>query len=254
MTNVSQNAPLQRQNYASSVSTSDQLDMMLGTRGIVVIAPHPDDEILGCGALICATAAQGRPVWVIYLTDGGASQPDLSPQARKDLVLQRQSEAFAGLEELGVPSSSALFVGAPDGHLHNSKAHTKLAIFKLHELIQQGSVSAVFVTSPHDAHTDHQAAYKLAVTALRTYPGIQLYTYPISSRIDHNAAALERSIHGISFKTDRFAKQKRAALACHASQLVTDIPRRGFTLPSATFEFMCAEPEYFEPMDLIYDN
>lgn len=254
MTQMYQTSPMPNHSYQSGLSTNDHLDMLLGSRGIVVIAPHPDDDILGCGALMAATIAQGRSVHVIYLTDGGASIPDLVPEARKHLVLQRQEEAINGLKVLGIASTSAIFVGAPDGHLDNSKAHRKLAIYKLHELILQGSVSAVFVTSPNDAHVDHQTAYKVAISALRSYPGIQLYTYPVSSRIDQGAQSIEQKHQDVCFETSDFETQKRAALACHTSQLQTKTPHQGFIIAPEVVELMCTAPEYFASVDLPYDN
>lgn len=252
MKQLNQNDEFSYRQQGQHLSDTHQWDMLLGSRGIVVIAPHPDDEILGCGALMAACAAQGLPVWVIYLTDGGASRPDLTAHERKRLVLQRQDEAIAGLKALGVPSTSALFVGAPDGQLHTSKAHAKLATYKLHDLILQGSVSSVFVTSQCDAHVDHQSAYALAVRALVSYPGIQLYTYPVSSRIDHDACPVSQSIFDIRLNTSSFVGQKRAALGCHVSQLQTQFPIQGFTLAPEIVEEMCSAPEYFQAMDIPY--
>jgi LmbE family N-acetylglucosaminyl deacetylase len=231
---------------------ASQLDNLLGSQGIVVLAPHPDDEILGCGALMATSVAQGIPVWVIYLTDGGASQPGLTAEQRKDLVLQRQSEAMAGLAVLGIPSTNAMFVGAPDGQLHTSKAHANLAIFKLHDLILQGSVSSVFVTSPSDGHIDHQSAYSLAVKALRDYPAISLYTYPVSSRIDHGLAAHPQGLFDICIPNRSFEEKKRAALGCHVSQLQQLPLNNGFTLAPEIVDAMCEGPEYFQAVDTPY--
>lgn len=225
-----------------------QLDLLLGSPGIVILAPHPDDEVLGCGALMAASVAEGIPVWVIYLTDGGASQPGLTGEERKHLVLQRQSEAIAGLAVLGIPSTNAMFVGAPDGQLHTSKAHANLAIFKLHELIVQGSVSSVFVTSPNDGHIDHQSAYSLAVKALRDYPSISLYTYPVSSRIDFDVA-IDEARFDIHIQNQSFEAKKRAALDCYVSQLQQLPLNNGFTLAPEIAEAMCEGPEYFQAVD-----
>jgi LmbE family N-acetylglucosaminyl deacetylase len=229
-----------------------QLDILLGSQGIVILAPHPDDEILGCGALMATSVAQGIPVWVIYLTDGGASQPGLTGEERTRLVLQRQREALAGLAVLGIPSTNAIFVGAPDGQLHTSKAHANLAIFKLHDLILQGSVSSVFVTSPSDGHIDHQSAYTLAVKALRDCPGISLYTYPVSSRIDHGVVARAQPLFDIHIQNKSFEEKKRAALGCHVSQ-IQQLPRKnGFTLAPEIVDAMCEGPEYFQAVDTPY--
>jgi LmbE family N-acetylglucosaminyl deacetylase len=234
--------------------TKSQLDTLLGSQGIVILAPHPDDEILGCGALMAKSVAQGIPVWVIYLTDGGASRPDLTPQERTQLVLQRQNEALAGLAALGIPSTNALFVGAPDGQLHISTSHANLAIYKLHELILQGSVSSVFVTAPTDAHIDHQSAYALAVKGLRDYPGIALYTYPVSSRIDDGGGSILHTSFDICIGNGSFEEKKRKALACHASQLQNLPQDRGFSLAPQVVDYMCRGPEYFQAVEMPYGH
>src|SRR5690606_16204888 len=50
--------------------------LSLPARRITVIAPHPDDESLGCGGLIAALAADGRAVQVVFVTDGAGSHPN----------------------------------------------------------------------------------------------------------------------------------------------------------------------------------
>jgi LmbE family N-acetylglucosaminyl deacetylase len=245
MTDIFQLGQPPKHDPGIALSSRSQLDLFLGARGIVIIAPHPDDEILGCGALMAAVADQGQPVWVIYLTDGGASQPNLSADARVNLVHRRQSEAIAGLSELGIPNSAAIFIGAPDGSLKSSATYTKLATYKLQELIRQGCVSSVFVTCQDDDHPDHKAAYRLAVSALRDYPGVQLFAYPVSSRIDEGSPRDPSMAFPIPFNTEGFLQQKRAALACHISQLSAPYGSIGFTLSPSMIENMCEGPEYF---------
>jgi LmbE family N-acetylglucosaminyl deacetylase len=236
---------------AANKNVPHELDAFLGhntsaaLRGVVVVAPHPDDEILGCGALMSAIAAQGGLVWVVYLTDGGASQPDLDPVARRNLVLRRQGEAWRGLNVLGVDPLCTVFVGAPDGELHRSHTHQSLAAYKLDELLELGWVSAVFVTSPHDNHIDHKAAYRLVEETVRPYSNIGLYTYPVSSRIDAESNIDLHSAFPITFRTNGFERAKREALACHTSQLEGTAQAGGFALRDEQVAMMCAGPEYF---------
>ena len=236
------------------VPQPSKLDALWGEGGIVVIAPHPDDEILGCGALIAAMAAHNRSVWVIYMTDGGASTPDLDDTARTQLVQQRQNEAIAGLECLGVPPSAAIFVGAPDGFLARSGDNLRNAKSKLDDLLHQGIISSVLVTSSQDGHLDHKAACDFAFDAMSFWPDIKLFTYPVSSRIDAGSPADTSLLFPIIVDTRSFLIQKMAALSCHTSQLITDRSKPGFTLSEKLVEHMCTTPEYFLLEDLSYER
>jgi LmbE family N-acetylglucosaminyl deacetylase len=229
-----------------------KLDILLGSRGIAVLAPHPDDDILGCGALMAAAAAKGRDVYVIYLTDGGASRPDLTANERCDLVNCRRNEAIAGLYEIGIPKQNAIFIGAPDGQLYKSAEHCKLATLKLHELIHQGYISSVFVTSDTDGHSDHKAAYGLALGAIQHGHGVKLYAYPVSSRIDEFNQPEPISRFPIAFNGQAFLTRKRAALTCHKSQLEPIAGTQGFILAPEIVDKMCDGLEYFASVDIAY--
>lgn len=62
--------------YLSELSRATLLQLMQGGQRLVVVAPHPDDEVLGCGGLIAAARAAGVPVLIIALTDGEQAYPD----------------------------------------------------------------------------------------------------------------------------------------------------------------------------------
>ena len=75
-------------------------DLLAPAGAVLVIAPHPDDETLGCGLAIRAALAAGRDVAVLLLTGGGASHPAsraCPPNAMKSL---RRSEFAAALDAL----------------------------------------------------------------------------------------------------------------------------------------------------------
>jgi LmbE family N-acetylglucosaminyl deacetylase len=101
------------------------LDLQPGTR-LLVIAPHPDDEVLGAGGLMQRVKATGGSVRVVYLTDGdgypeGVREEDHvdTPTARDYLGYgkQRRREAHAALVRLGLADAFQTFLGFPDGGL-----------------------------------------------------------------------------------------------------------------------------------------
>ena len=101
------------------------LDVPEATR-LLVIAPHPDDEVLGAGGLMQRVKSTGGTVRVVYLTDGdgypeGVKEADHveAPTARDYLGYgkQRRREARAALVRLGLADAFQTFLGFPDGGL-----------------------------------------------------------------------------------------------------------------------------------------
>lgn len=90
-----------------------ELDLSAPPLRVVVVAPHPDDEILAVGGLLALLAAHGTEVEVVAVTDGEASHPggSLSPAQLSPL---RVAETHAALAALGVPASVRR-LGLPDG-------------------------------------------------------------------------------------------------------------------------------------------
>ena len=101
-----------------------------GDTRLLVIAPHPDDEILGAGGLIHRVHEAGGAVRVVYLTDGDGYRDGvkleehgknkgkkLSSGDYKDYGRRRQHEAHAALKMLGLDDHDATFLGFPDGGL-----------------------------------------------------------------------------------------------------------------------------------------
>jgi LmbE family N-acetylglucosaminyl deacetylase len=93
---------------------------------LLVIAPHPDDDVLGAGGLMQRVKANGGTVRVVYLTDGdgypeGVKEEDHveTPTARDYLGYgkQRRREAHAALVRLGLADAFQTFLGFPDGGL-----------------------------------------------------------------------------------------------------------------------------------------
>lgn len=100
-----------------------------GETRLLVIAPHPDDEILGAGGLMRRVHDAGGAVRVVYLTDGDGYRDGVRLEERhrknrklssgdyRDYGRRRQNEAHAALEALGLDEHAATFLRFPDGGL-----------------------------------------------------------------------------------------------------------------------------------------
>ncbi len=120
-----QAAPPRRQRPLTPPPTTPVLSVPEGTR-LLVIAPHPDDEVLGAGGLMQRVHAGGGAVRVVYLTDGdgypeGVKEEDhVETPTAKDYLgygKQRRREARAALVRLGLADAFQTFLGFPDSGL-----------------------------------------------------------------------------------------------------------------------------------------
>ena len=208
---------------------------------LLVVAPHQDDEILGCGLLMRRVEAAGGKVVIAWLTDGGNSNGDLAPDDRQALVRRRKAEALDGLKELNVQPVATVFLGFPDGYLGADTAHLQQARQRLQALCDTHGVDAIVVTDANDGHPDHQAAYRIA----SELDVACTYSYPISARYDGEVYTPPLSALAIAHSADDQGL-KRAALRRHVSQRQEE--GAIFPMSEATIQRFCTEPELFIPV------
>ena len=118
----------------------------------VVVAPHPDDEVLASGGMLAMLAARAAEIVVVGVTDGDASHPDSIRWSPEKLAERRHGEALAGLAYLGIAPQSYLRLSLPDGQVHS--CHAKL-VESLTRALRPGDV--VLSTWTVDGHPDHEA-------------------------------------------------------------------------------------------------
>lgn len=121
---------------------------------VLVFAPHPDDEVLGCGGTLALLRAKNCAVRVVVVTDGAAGDPH--NYAAGDVVQVRQQETRAALKLIGV--EDVFFWSEPDGKFRGSAAFTR----KVNATVEEFKPTWLFLPSPLDYHRDH-VAISLAV-------------------------------------------------------------------------------------------
>ncbi len=142
--------------------------LQLSSQGpALVLAPHADDEALGCGALLAARCAAGAEIHVAYFTDGAAGLSKLTSDARAALALQRRQEAVAAMGTLGLGEDHLHFLNAPDGRLKDltgtERAHWEAA---LRQLITRVRPAEILLPGRADGSSEHEAMFRLLATAL----------------------------------------------------------------------------------------
>ncbi len=176
---------------------------------IVVVAPHPDDEVLACGLLLATAVDRGIAVRVVAVTDGEAAYPGHDPIG---LARLRRREQLAALAELGVGSDSVHRMGLPDGRVAD---HVQTLAEAIGGHCSRGTL--LVAPSEHDWHPDHEACGR----AVRLLPGAS-YTASWSSLFwaHHHPERLvssgPRLLRLEGTEGQRTARQR--AIACHRSQ------------------------------------
>ncbi|MBS0199079.1 MAG: PIG-L family deacetylase [Proteobacteria bacterium] len=191
---------------------------------LLVIAPHPDDEIIACGGLLQAVARAGGRARVLFATDGDNNpwpqrlserRWQLDAQARKRWGALRRAEAEAALDALQCDGLDGMHIGWPDGELTTLLAPSRCAeaIDTLTDVMADFSPTLVMVPAFGDYHPDHSALALLVTLALRRFPGVQAGSFHI--HVPPSSAGQEWSLA----LDERALERKRDALRCYASQL-----------------------------------
>ena len=100
----------------------------LHARRLVVVTPHPDDEVLGAGGLIQKALAEGILVEIVAVTDGEASHPLSDVAARLDLPALRARETETALRRLGWDTPTITRLHLPDGRVSERRAELDVAL------------------------------------------------------------------------------------------------------------------------------
>lgn len=142
-----------------------------GIRALVV-APHPDDEVLAVGGLLAQLVRGGMPVEIIAVTDGTASHLGSSEWPTQRLARERPRESRSALARLGVRGEPTR-LGLPDGNLaalRDELTECLLRIIEPHHL--------VFTTWRQDGHPDHEATGDACACAAARR-GVRLVEVPV---------------------------------------------------------------------------
>jgi N-acetylglucosamine malate deacetylase 1 len=219
------------------------------SRATLVIAPHPDDETLGCGALIARKRAAGHPVRVVFLTDGGASHRDEPDLSRAALTRIREEEAKAALAELGVDPSEIRFLGSPDGNLARLDSSERARLVSgIADAARDVAAREVFVPCSPDGSSEHDVVLDLARDAVRSPPPRpQIWEYPVWTW--RQPRVLWEKVTGgqavVRCSMDKFRKAKERALLQHRSQVEPRWHSHRPVLPREVRAACLADPEYF---------
>lgn len=142
------------------------------TSRLVVVAPHPDDEVLGVAGLLLHAAQAGVPVTIVAVTDGEASHPG-SAWTGERMAARRRAESASALRHLGLADARVHRCAIGDGTVADHEDHLAEV---LGDLLEPGA--SCVATWRHDGHPDHDATGRAAARAV-TSCDARLLEYPI---------------------------------------------------------------------------
>ena len=192
------------------------------SRSVLVVAAHPDDELLGCGGTLIRHAQEGDTVHIVILAEGATSRDH-----------PNETDAQEGTAELKLACADAariigaqppVLVGFPDNRMDRLEL---LDITKLVEThVERTRPSIVYTHHGGDLNIDHQLTHQAVLTACR----------PVGSGVEaiyafETLSSTEWGFPDRPFVPNRFVnienqlEQKFKALACYSSEM------RGFPHP-----------------------
>jgi LmbE family N-acetylglucosaminyl deacetylase len=214
---------------------------VLAGRTPLILAPHPDDESLGCGGLIAACCAAGQMPLAVFLTDGAASHPGSATYPPAQLAATREAEALAALQHLGLPPERIMFLRFPDREMPRLGEDFDAAVRAVVDWCSDETI--VIGPWQEDPHCDHEAGAIFA-QAVAAGAGTVLWSYPVWGWLrDPSHKLAPQRLAGFRLDISAFQAAKQRAIATHASQsgeMIKDAPN-GFRLPPDLLD-LCARP------------
>jgi len=167
---------------------------------LLVLAPHPDDEVIACGGLVAQHLRENRTVRVVVATDG----------AQAGDAATREAESRQGLALLGGTPPEPSFLGFRDRELTADVAE------RLGEILRELRPDLILVPSPIEIHPDHSTLSHAFCELIQRDPSLfstlavaQVAFYEVGQPLRPNAIVDITNV----------ADAKYAAIAAHASQL-----------------------------------
>jgi len=199
----------------------------------LILAPHPDDETLGCGGFVIEACNRGRAPLIVAVTDGAGSHPGSTAYPPERLKALRAAELRSAAEILGMPEQNVRFLGLPDTRVPRAGPDFERAAQAVATMIRDHSVANLLASWTHDPHGDHEATAFIA-SRVAQIGRVRVLFYPVWGWLLPPDQPLPMTaVRGARLEIGQVREQKRRALAAHASQysgLITD-SSRGFQLP-----------------------
>ncbi len=195
---------------------------------VIIISPHADDEIIGCGATIAKHIKQGDEVYIVITTNASIGAPELFSRESIEIV---RNEALSAHELLGVKETIFLDFPAP---ALNAFPEFKISI-SLSKIFSRIKPNYLYIPHSGDIHQDHKATYRSSLVAARPqgeYSIKNIYCYETLSETEWTPMQESPFIPNHFVDVSDVFEKKVKAMECFKSQ-IKDFPH---TRSIETFE------------------
>lgn len=124
---------------------------------VIVFAPHPDDDLIGCGGSMAKHISQGNEITIVYMTSGEAGS---LTYGKNNLAKIREKESMEASKILGI--KNLIFLKNSDGYLEYNEKN----LIKIINLIREKKPDLVYLPHKSDAHKDHIKTYELVAESI----------------------------------------------------------------------------------------
>lgn len=183
---------------------------------VLIVAPHADDEVLGCGGIIKKMSTLKKNVYVVIMTNAFVGDPEIFSENNIKAV---RAEALLSHEILGVKQT--FFADFPAPRLDTFPIY-KISNF-IHSLMVKLNIDTLFIPHRGDIHLDHKRIYEAALVASRpqgNYTVKEIYSYETLSETEWAAPFPEDNfIPNIFVSIEDEINYKIKAFECFESQI-----------------------------------
>jgi len=176
---------------------------------VLVVAAHPDDEALGCGATIAKHTQNGDEVQIVFLSDGFSSRKN--GEKRNNLAIQ-SSEVLS--------CKKPIFLNLPDNRLDTIPFLE--IVQKIEGVISDFQPRIVYTHHIGDLNIDHQIANKAVMTACRPQPGFcvkEIYAFEVLSSTEWQALGVKSFCPNVFIDITSYIDIKKQVLEVYSEEM-----------------------------------
>jgi len=183
---------------------------------VLIVAAHPDDEVLGCGGTMARRVEDGDQVHVVFMADGATSR---SRPADRVCSEERNTSALKACQILGAQTPE--FLGFPDNKMDSiALLDVTQAIEKVIDKVQP---NVVYTHHRGDLNVDHQITHRAVMTACRPQPGTsvrEIYSFEVLSSTEWAAPSTATVFAPNCFvDIEKVLDQKQSALEAYSAEM-----------------------------------
>ncbi|HHV16227.1 MAG TPA: PIG-L family deacetylase [Gelria sp.] len=181
---------------------------------VLIVAPHPDDDIIGCGGSIAKHRKAGNQVTIMHMTSGDAGGIQYT---KEELAALREDEAQKAAEHLSV--NNLIFLRIADGYIEFNKEN----LIRITSIIRDIKPDIVYIPHSQEGNRDHRVTHQLLMEACHRagtpyFPECGTQPWKVTTILGYEVWT---PIQNVDYSEDisEFIEQKLAALQMHLSQL-----------------------------------